>query len=253
MKKYVIIIGVGGIKIEIAYWSDVMGLTNISSSIAFGAGFLSFFSPCILPLIPAYIMYMADAGTGGGTINKRLAAITRTFGFVLGFSIIFMIMGSSASLIGKIFIKNREMFRRVGGVIIIAFGLSMAGIIDLKVLNLSGRLKAPKKITNWFGATLMGMVFAVGWTPCFGPVLASILIYAGGMASINKGIYLLFIYSVGMAIPFILTAIFVNVFNDIIGKLDKVVMLIPKVGGLIMILFGILMFFDRIAIINRLL
>ncbi|MCF6461979.1 cytochrome c biogenesis CcdA family protein [Clostridium sp. Cult1] len=229
-----------------------MDLGNVSLPIAFGAGFLSFFSPCILPLIPVYIMYMAGVNLESELEERRLIALTRTIGFIIGFTIIFMIMGTSASFLGKIFIRNKEIFSKISGALIVIFGLNMMGIIKFKFLDMEKKMKAPKKVSNWFSSILMGMAFAAGWTPCFGPVLASILIYAGGAATVSKGVYLLFIYSVGMAIPFLLTALFINVFSKFLEKAEKVMIYIPKIGGLIMVIFGILVFFNRIIDISRL-
>ncbi|MCQ4923289.1 cytochrome c biogenesis CcdA family protein [Tissierella carlieri] len=228
-----------------------MDLGNVSIPIAFGAGFLSFFSPCILPLIPAYIMYITGVNMEEELEKKRLFALTRTIGFVIGFTIIFMIMGTSASFLGKLFIRNKEVFSKISGGIIILFGLNMMGILKLKFLNFERRTKAPKKITNWFSSILMGMAFAAGWTPCFGPVLASILMYAGGTATISKGVYLLLVYSIGMAIPFILTALFINSFTRFMNKADKFFKYMPIISGLIMIIFGLLVFFNKIIDISR--
>ncbi|WP_353096551.1 cytochrome c biogenesis protein CcdA [Tissierella praeacuta] len=230
-----------------------MGLGNVSIPMAFAAGFISFFSPCIFPLIPAYIMYITGANMENELEEKRLFALSRTIGFVLGFTIIFMIMGTSASFLGKLFIRNKELFSKISGVLIILFGLNMMGILKLKFLDIERRAKAPKKITNWFSSILMGMAFAAGWTPCFGPTLGSILIYAGGVGTVSKGVYLLFIYSIGMGIPFILTALFINIFTKFMEKADKFLKYVPIISGLIMVVFGLLVFFNKVINISRLL
>lgn len=230
-----------------------MFTAEVSYSIALGAGFLSFFSPCIIPLIPAYIMYLTGSTMEEEVRQRRLFALTRTLGFVVGFTIIFMIMGTSASFIGKVFIRNKKLFSKISGMLIIFFGLNMMGILKLKPLNMERRIAAPKKITNWFGSTLMGMAFAAGWTPCFGPVLASILVYAGGTETISRGVTLLLIYSIGMAIPFILTALFINVFINLMNRAEKILLYLPKIGGFIMVIFGILVFFNKVISISRLL
>src|SRR5699024_10602060 len=129
--------------------------SNVSLFMAFGAGFLSFFSPCILPLIPVYIMYMTGVSMETELENRRALALTRTLGFVIGFTIIFMIMGTSASFLGKIFARNKDIFAKVSGVLIIIFGLNMMGILKFRFFNLQGNLKAPKKMTNWFSSVLM--------------------------------------------------------------------------------------------------
>lgn len=228
-----------------------MGLGNVSIGVAFGAGFLSFFSPCILPLIPAYIMYITGVNVEDELEKKRLFALTRTFGFVIGFTIIFMIMGTSASFLGKLFIRNKVVFAKISGGLIIVFGLNMMGILKLKFLNFEKRTKAPKKITNWFSSILMGMAFAAGWTPCFGPVLGSILIYAGGADTVSKGIYLLLVYSIGMAVPFILTALFINTFTKFMNKADRFLKYMPIISGFIMVVFGLLVFFNKVINISR--
>lgn len=229
-----------------------MGVESVSLSIVFVAGFLSFFSPCILPLIPAYIMYITGVSVRNELVNNKILVFKRTLGFVIGFTIIFIIMGTSASFVGKIFVRNKEIFSKVSGILIILFGLKMMGILNLQFLDMQKKLKINMKTTNWFGSILMGMAFAVGWTPCFGPVLASILIYAGNSATVSTGIYLLLIYSIGMAIPFILTALFIDMFSKFFNKTKKLMIHIPKVCGFIMVVFGILMFLNKLVDISRL-
>jgi len=230
-----------------------MALSNVSIPIAFGAGFLSFFSPCILPMIPVYIMYMTGTTMESELNERRLLALRRTIGFVIGFTIIFMIMGTSASFLGKIFIRNRDIFFKVSGILIIVFGLNMMGVLNFKFLNTERKAKLPKSTTNWFSSTLMGMAFAAGWTPCFGPVLASILVYASTSNTVSQGVLLLLVYSIGMAIPFILTALFINVFAKFMEKTEKIIVYLPKIGGLIMVIFGLLVFFNKVVDISRLL
>lgn len=225
-------------------------MTDVPLPIAFGFGFLSFFSPCILPLIPAYILYITGTTMEDELKDKRLFALIRTLGFVIGFTIIFMIMGISASYIGKLFIRNKEIFSKVSGVLIIVFGLNLMGIIKLRFINTEKRVRAPRKITNWFSSILMGMAFAAGWTPCFGAVLGSILIYAGSAGTALKGFYLLLAYSIGMAIPFILTAVFINLFSRFLVKTEKIMPYISKVGGVILVIFGLLIFFNKLIIIS---
>jgi len=226
---------------------------DVSLIIAFGAGFLSFFSPCILPMIPAYIMYITGVSVEEDVSRKRFLAISRTLIFILGFTIVFVIMGSSATIIGKIFIRNKDIFSKISGLLIIVFGLNMMGIIKLGFLNFNKRLSAPKKINGWFSSLLMGMAFAAGWTPCFGPVLASILIYAGNATTVLKGIYLLLVYSLGMGIPFLFTALFINVFDRFLNRTDKYMKYIPVISGTIMVIFGLLVFFNKVINISRLL
>ncbi len=229
-----------------------MFLQEVSWGVAFAAGFLSFFSACILPLIPAYIMYLTGSTIEEEVNERRLFALTRTLGFVLGFTVIFIIMGVSASFIGQVFVKNRDIFAKISGVLIVGFGLNMLGVFKFGILN-KLNIKAPKKMTNWFSSVLMGMAFAAGWSPCFGPVLGAILIYAGGTETIGQGILLLLIYSLGMAVPFILTSLFINKFIELMNKYEKYLKYVNIVGGVLMIAFGLLVFFDKVVDISRLL
>lgn len=231
----------------------MLELFDVSLPMAFGFGFLSFFSPCILPMIPVYIMYITGVSMESELEERRALALKRTFAFVLGFTIVFMIMGTSASLIGRIFIRNKGVFSKISGVLIIFFGLNMAGILKLDFLNIEKKMKAPKKITNSFSSTLMGMAFAAGWTPCFGPVLASILVFAGNSDTVLKGSFLLLIYSIGMAIPFILTALFIGIFTKLMNKGERFMKYVPTIGGWLMIIFGLLVFFDKMRYISGLL
>ncbi len=239
--------------IELKKGGNLMFAMDVSLPIAFGAGFLSFFSPCILPMIPSYIMYITGTVSEEDVSNRRAFALIRTLAFVLGFTIVFIIMGSSATFLGKIFIRNREIFAKISGLLIIVFGLNMMGIINIRFLNLNKRVSKPKKVTNGLSSMLVGMAFAAGWTPCFGPVLASILIYAGGADTVSKGIILLLIYSIGMGIPFVLTALFINLFDKFLAKSDGIMMYLPKISGAIMVIFGLLVFFNKVINISRLL
>lgn len=229
-----------------------MFLQEVSWGVAFLAGFLSFFSACILPLIPAYIMYLTGSTIEEEVNERRFFALTRTLGFVLGFTIIFIIMGVSASFIGQVFVRNRDIFARVSGLVIVAFGLNMLGVFKFGILN-KLNIRAPKKMTNWFSSVLMGMAFAAGWSPCFGPVLGAILIYAGGTETLGQGILLLLIYSLGMAVPFILTSLFINKFIELMDRYEKYLKYVNIVGGVLMVAFGLLVFFDKVVDISRLL
>ncbi|WP_069650482.1 cytochrome c biogenesis CcdA family protein [Caloranaerobacter ferrireducens] len=224
-------------------------MTDISIPIAFSAGILSFLSPCVLPLIPAYITYITGTTFEEELANKKFLAVSRTLGFVIGFTIIFMIMGVSASFIGQMFIKYKSIFTRISGILIIIFGLNMLGF-KFGFLNKEKRVQIPK-ITNWFSSILMGMAFAAGWTPCIGSVLATILIYAGTTATLSKGFYLLLSYSVGLAVPFILTALLINQFGRFLIKSEKVIPYIMRISGVIVVSFGVLIFLNKIYLITN--
>lgn len=229
-----------------------MGAQEISIPLAFSTGFLSFFSPCILPLIPVYIMYLTGTSTESEIHEKKWLALYRTFGFILGFTIIFMIMGLSATFLGQLFARNRMLLLQISGITMIVFGLNMIGLVKLKFIKLPELIKQPDQVTGFFSALVMGLAFGAGWTPCFGPVLASIVIYAGASTTAFNGVFLLLIYSLGMAIPFILTAIFINSFSKLLDRFEKVMKYIPKLSGGILIVFGILILTNKLTSISGL-
>jgi cytochrome c-type biogenesis protein len=224
---------------------------EVSTTMAFVAGLLSFFSPCILPLVPAYIMYISGYGDEDIEPTRKMM-LTRTFFFVLGFTSIFMIMGTSASALGQYFIEYRAIFTKISGVIIIIFGFSMTGLLSIGLLKKENRMQFPVKINGRSGAYIMGIAFAAGWTPCFGPVLASILIYAGTSDTLTQGVFLLGIYSLGMAIPFMLSAMFMNGFNSLLDRLENSAKWFPRITGWILIVFGLLIVFDKLVLISNL-
>ncbi len=225
-------------------------MTDISMSAAFIAGLLSFFSPCVLPLIPAYITYITGTALEEELENRKFLALTRTLGFVLGFTIIFMIMGVSASFLGKLFRVYKMQFLRISGILIIGLGLNMMGILNLNIFSKGRKIKLPK-ITGWFSSIPVGMAFAAGWTPCAGAVLGTILLFAGNTGTLSSGFFLLLFYSLGLAIPFILTALLISKFSKLLSKSEKVLPYITKIGGLIIVVLGLLIFFNKIHLITN--
>lgn len=226
-------------------------MNNISLLLAFSAGLLSFLSPCVLPLVPAYISYM----TGTSLLNTRnknekLYVLYKSLGFVLGFTIIFIIMGASITSIGKLFIKNQVLFRKSGSILMITFGLHTLGLFRIKLFYYEKKFISLKKTSGPLGSILMGMAFAAGWTPCIGPILSSILIYASNMETISKGITLLTVYSLGLAVPFILTALAIGSFTYSSKRFQKYLPVLSKVSGILMIFMGILVFTNNITNIN---
>ena len=219
---------------------------NVSFVVAFSAGLLSFFSPCILPLIPVYIFYISGTSLAEARSERR-KTVVRTLGFVLGFTLIFMLMGSTASALGRLFIRNRIWFTRLSGILLLVFGLQMLGIIHLPFLEMEKRLQGPKKSGGWPTAILIGMAFAAGWTPCFGPILGSILMLAGQTGTMGQGTLLLLVYSLGMGIPFMLTAFFIDRFKGFLSRNERVIQLLPKLSGAVMVLFALLLLFNQVG------
>lgn len=227
-------------------------MNNISIVLAFSAGLLSFLSPCVLPLVPAYVSYLTGSSIEELKNDKtKLFTLYRSFGFVLGFSIIFILMGISITSLGKLLTVHKDLFRKIGAVIIIVFGLHTLGVFKVKLFYREKRFLYFDKIKGPFSSVIMGMAFAAGWTPCIGPILSSILIYASSMDSVFKGVLLLIAYSLGLAVPFILTAIAIETFTKQFRKLSKYLHLISVISGVLMIIMGIIIFTNRLAILSR--
>ncbi len=223
-------------------------MEKISLFIAFGAGILSFFSPCILPLIPAYISFITGLsldelrmpGDKRNNVENLQKILRQTIFFVLGFSFVFVALGATASYLGDIISQYEKMIRIVGGSVIIFLGLHVTGIFNIKQLEYEKKLRLSSKPANVFGAFVVGMVFAIGWTPCVGPALAAILGLAGTQKTIGKGIMLLSAYSIGLGVPFILTALAMNSFLNLFSKVRRYIKAISIVTGLLLIGVGIL-------------
>ena len=219
---------------------------------AFSAGVLSFFSPCLLPLVPAYIMYLTGTFETDDVNKKRKKAVIQTLGFVLGFTIVFMILGVSASFLGRLFIAHKAVLSKLSGLIIIFFGLYMSGLIKSKYLTRDYRKVKARTNVTFLSAIMIGMAFAFGWTPCFGPILGAILASTAALSkNVTEGVRLLFVYSMGMAIPFLLTSLFLNVFESKLALLSKHSKLLNRMAGAVLITIGLLIFFDKMYIVSN--
>jgi len=211
--------------------------------IAFGAGLISFLSPCVLPLIPGYIAFISGS-TYNELLEKKINLIPIIY-FTLGFSIIFVIFGMAATFIGQLLLKNSNILRIIAGLIIIVFSLQVIGILKLNFLNFEKKYYS-KNNKGLFGSIILGMAFAFGWTPCIGPILGSILILASTEESINRGILLLLFYSLGLAIPFVLSGYLFQKFITVSKNLKKRMNLIKKIGGSLLLLTGILIITNQL-------
>ena len=205
--------------------------------IALGAGLISFLSPCVLPLIPGYIAYISGS-TLNELLEKKKINLTPIILFTFGFSIIFIFFGAAATFVGQLLLQNSYELRILSGFLIIIFALHIMGVINLKFLNYEKRIQTDKK-QGIFAPILIGMAFAFGWTPCIGPILGSILILASTTESISKGILLLILYSLGLAIPFILSGYLIQKFMLISKNLKQKMNLINKLGGVLLLMTGI--------------
>lgn len=227
---------------------------EITYPAAFLAGLLSFFSPCILPLIPAYFTYITGYSieelTGEGSTTLRAKVIRSTLAYICGFSIVFILMGASASLLGGIIFKYKDIIRIVGGVLIIALGIHLTGIIRFTRLDIEKRIHLKKKPLHIFGNILVGMAFGAGWSPCIGPLLGSILIVAGNQDTVLQGILLLAVYSAGLAIPFLIISVFINFLITFIRKATKFMAYLNASAGILLILVGLLLVTNKLYFLN---
>ena len=217
----------------------------IKSFLAFGAGFISFLSPCVLPLIPGYISYISGESLGDLVENQK-KIILKTVLFSLGFSLVFISFGATASLIGNILLENSNTLRIIAGIIIIIFSLQLIGILNLNFLNQEKRFQTKNYSNNLFFPVLVGAAFGFGWTPCIGPVLGSILTLAAVESSIGKGILLLSFYSLGLAIPFILSGYGISKFLAFSKNFRKNIKIVSVTGGVILLITGILILTNKL-------
>lgn len=228
---------------------------EISGVIAFTAGVLSFVSPCVLPLVPSYLTYITGVSFHELTDAKakaklRWLTISHSVLFILGFSTIFVLMGASASYLGQLLARYQYWIMKVGGVLIILLGIHFTGIINLPFLQMEKRFEIRKKPLGYVGSFFVGIIFAAGWTPCIGPILSTILIYASASKSFTTGILLLTIYSVGLGIPFFLSSLAFSSFLSAFERMKRYMRGITVVSGLFLIAIGILFLTDTFKEIN---
>lgn len=224
--------------------------TDINLFLAFGAGFLSFISPCTLPLYPAFISYITGMSLDDlKTDSKRMSrnGMLHTLFFLIGFSIIFVVLGFATSLVGSFFQQNQQILRQIGAIFMVLFGLMIAGIFTPKFLMGEKKLQFKNRPSGYLGSALIGLAFAAGWTPCSGPIIGVIM----GLAATNpgSGVLYMLMYVLGFAIPFFVLSFFVTR----LGWIRKRSGLIMKIGGVVMIAFGILLFFDGLTYLTSLL
>ena len=229
--------------------------SEVSIVIAFSAGILSFLSPCILPLFPSYITYITGRSlediksSGRATDITKLTVINSLF-FILGFSIIFVLMGIAISYFGSFLGIKRIWLERAGGVVIILFGLDIMGVLKTGFLSRAKGISLKRKKFGYLGSLVVGMAFAFGWTPCVGPILSSILIYASTLESLPKAVVLLLAYSMGLGLPFLIAGLAINQFLALFAKFKNFLRFAPIVSGIFLIVIGIVLFsgqFSKVA------
>ena len=221
---------------------------KLNIAVAFIAGLFSFFSPCVLPLAPGYISIIS--GVRFDDLQKKKdnfrVILTATVHFVLGFSIIFILMGSAVTVLGSYLTANRAWFSRISGALVVLFGLHMSGILPVAVFYRQAKLNINFKGRGYLRSFLTGVAFAIGWTPCVGPILGSILIIAGNSAQIWEGLFLLSAYAMGLAVPFFVLAIGLGFGVSLFKNWGRVSAIVEKAAGVLLILLGLLIFLGRL-------
>jgi len=222
------------------------GAENIPIFVAISAGVISFLSPCVLPLIPSYVAFITgisleELSQEENLRQVRIKVIANSLMFILGFSLVFIALGASATFVGKFLARNIRWFEIIGGVLVIFLGLHFAGILRLKFLDREKKIHLKKKPLGYLGTCLVGIAFGAGWTPCVGPILGAILTMAATTQNILKGIVLLTFYSAGLGLPFFLSAIILHKFFEYFKTIRKYFRIISIAGGVLLIIVGILL------------
>jgi cytochrome c-type biogenesis protein len=228
---------------------------NVTLIAAFGAGFLSFISPCVLPLIPGYLSFVSGVSLeemrDESAVAARRQVVITSLAFVLGFSLVFIALGASASAVGKFLFRNSNILGKIAGVLVIIFGLHTMGVFRIPFLETEKRLQAGAKPKSLFGAMMVGMAFGFGWTPCIGPILSGILVLAGSQDTIWEGVVMLAVYSMGLGIPFLLTSLAINKFFAASGRIRRHYHAIEVTSGALLVGIGVLLFTDQMTVIVR--
>jgi cytochrome c-type biogenesis protein len=221
---------------------------SIGVAVAFSAGLLSFLSPCVLPLVPSYVSFITGMSLDDVPHARRLALVHSLL-FVSGFTLIFLALGATATVIGRFLSGQHVWISRVGGVMVIVFGLFLLGVIRVDAFSQERRLHLSEKPIGYLGTVFVGFAFGAGWTPCLGPVLGGILTYAASAASLGRGLGLLFAYSLGLAVPFVLAAVMLGRFFTVFAWFRKHLGLVNKIAGAVLVLVGVLMVTDRFTLL----
>lgn len=229
---------------------------NVTLIAAFAAGFLSFISPCVLPLIPGYVSFVSGVsledmrGETAVSSARRRVLVTSLF-FVLGFSLVFIALGATASVVGHFLLEKQPILAKIAGVLLVIFGLHTMGVFRIGFLESEKRMQANRKPAGALGAVLVGIAFAFGWSPCIGPILGGILALAAAKDTVWEGTELLAVYSVGLGIPFLLTSIAINQFFAVTKRIRKHYHTIELVSGGLLVAIGVLIFTNQFTIIVR--
>ncbi len=227
---------------------------SLGVAVAFSAGLLSFLSPCVLPLFPSYLSFITgmsvDRLAADVSAGSRRRVILHSLAFIAGFSLVFIALGASFSAAGRFLLDYREWIRIAGGLLIIVFGLYIAGILRIGIFGRSRQIEIKTKPAGYIGTFAVGVTFAIGWTPCVGPILGSILSLAGTAETVRKGIGLLMAYSAGLALPFFLSSLALGGFLKFFKRYRAAMPVVERVAGVLLVLVGLLVVTNYFVVLN---
>lgn len=223
----------------------------VSYLLTFIEGLLTFVSPCILPMLPIYLLYLAGSAEGRDSTDARDKGrlVSNAAGFIIGFTVVFVLLGATVTSLGHFLSNHKELLRKLSGTVMMLFGLNFAGILKLSFLNIEKRFDFKFGRLKFLSSIVFGMVFGFGWTPCLGAFLGSALALASSSGTLLQGMTLLFLYSIGLGIPFIISAVIFSRVKDAFMQLQKHSRLISLISGILLILAGILVFTDSLKYI----
>ena len=231
-----------------------MGGQPLGVVVAFSAGLFSFLSPCVLPLFPVYLSFvtgMSEADLAGGmSLATRRRVLLHAIAFIVGFSLVFVSLGASFSAAGQFLLDYRDWIRRVGGVLIVVFGFYIAGVLKLGFLGRTQQWQLRKKPAGYLGSLAVGITFAIGWTPCVGPILGAILSLAGTAETVQRGVGLLVAYSAGLGFPFLLAALALGSFLKLFARYGSFIPVMERFAGVVLIVVGVLVVTNYFVVLN---
>ena len=220
---------------------------SIGLVLAFTTGLLSFLSPCVLPLIPSYLTFVTGVGFEDLS-RKRRSSLVHALLFVAGFTLIFIALGASATVLGRLLLHYRVWITRLGGALVILFGLYLLGAVRVAAFDRERRIHLANKPVGYLGTILVGVAFGAGWTPCLGPILGAILTYTAATADLSRGLPLLLAYSMGLALPFLVAAVAVERFMETVTRIRPHLARVSQVSGALLVIVGLLMMFDYFTV-----
>ena len=227
---------------------------SLGVAVAFSAGLFSFLSPCVLPLFPSYLSFITgmsvDRLTGPADASERTRALLHSIAFVAGFTVVFVSLGASFSAAGQFLLDYRNLIRQVGGVLIVLFGLYIAGVFKLAAMGRTMQFQLREKPAGYLGSLVVGITFAIGWTPCVGPILGAILSLAGTSETVTRGIGLLIAYSAGLGVPFLVSAIALGSFLKFFKRYRPLIPVMERAAGVLLVVVGVLVFTNYYVVLN---